>query len=406
MTDAPDAELLSQFARNGSEAAFAELVRRYVALVHSVALRHTSSPDHAQDITQAVFIILARKAGSLGRKTVLPGWLYHTARLTAANYRRARARRIHREQEAFMQATQEESPSDSIWRQMAPLLDDAMAPLSATDRDALVLRYFQNMSLLEVGMALGLKERAAQKRVSRALEKLRKFFSKRGVTLTTAVIAAGVSANSVHAAPAGLASAVTLGAVKGTTISATITTLVKGTMKTMTLLKLKLATGLGVAALLVGGAATVALSDDGNAAGSGGATGGGNAFQIGKVLDAPTADTETLTLSTTNRVTGEAANETLYVQRSGRLDQSAIDSVSVSQDPRGAWQVGFGLTASGKKEFARLTRESIGRRLAILVEGRVVSAPMVRAEITGGRGVISGNFSEQEARALARSISP
>lgn len=401
MTDTPDAELLSQFARNGSEDAFAELVRRYVGLVHSVALRHTSSPDHAQDITQAVFIILARKAGSLGRKTVLPGWLYHTARLTAANDRRARARRIHREQEAFMQATQEESPSDSIWREMTPLLDDAMARLSATDRDALVLRYFQNRSLQEVGVALGVKERAAQKRVSRALEKLRKFFSKRGVTLTASLIAAGISANSVHAAPAGLASAVTVGAVKGTTISATITTLVKGTMKTMTLLKLKLATGLGIATLLVGGAATLALSDDDNAAGS-----GGSAFQIGKVLDAPTADTEVLTLSTKNRDTGEAANETLYVQRSGRLDHSAIASVSVSQDARGAWQVGFGLTASGTREFARLTRESIGRRLAILVEGRVVSAPVVREEITGGMGLIAGDFSEQEARALAKSISP
>ncbi|MEP6664669.1 MAG: sigma factor, partial [Verrucomicrobiota bacterium] len=105
MTDAPDSELLEQFSRDDSEAAFAELVQRHIALVHSVALRHTVSQQHAQDITQAVFIVLARKAGSLGRKTVLPGWLYHTARLTAANWQRAETRRVHREQEAFMQST-------------------------------------------------------------------------------------------------------------------------------------------------------------------------------------------------------------------------------------------------------------------------------------------------------------
>ena len=74
MTDVPDDRLLEQFARNSYEEAFAALVQRHIALVHSVALRHTANPQHAEDIAQAVFVILARKAGSLGRKTVLPGW--------------------------------------------------------------------------------------------------------------------------------------------------------------------------------------------------------------------------------------------------------------------------------------------------------------------------------------------
>ena len=116
MTDVPDDRLLEQFTRDSSEEAFAALVRRHLALVHSVALRHTTNPQHAEDITQAVFIILARKAGSLGRKTVLPGWLYHTARLTAANFQRAEARRVRREQEAFMQSQLEESVNDALWR--------------------------------------------------------------------------------------------------------------------------------------------------------------------------------------------------------------------------------------------------------------------------------------------------
>ena len=181
MTDVPDDRLLEQFARNGSEDAFAALVQRHIALVHSVALRHTANPQHAEDITQAVFVILARKAWALGRKTVLPGWLYHTARLTAANLQRAEARRVRREQEAFMQSQLEESPTDNLWRELSPQLDEAMACLGTSERDALVLRYFQNKSMAEVAKFLGLEENTAQKRVSRAMEKLRKFFRKRGV---------------------------------------------------------------------------------------------------------------------------------------------------------------------------------------------------------------------------------
>src|ERR1700690_2887319 len=217
MTDVPDARLLEQFARNGSEEAFAALVRRHIALVHSVALRHTANAQHAQDITQAVFVILARKAGSLGRRTVLPGWLYHTARLTAANLQRAEMSRVRREQEAFMQSQLEEPATDALWRELSPRLDEAMAGLGASERDALVLRYFQNKSMAEVGKFLGLAENTAQKRVSRALEKLRTFFARRGVSSTTAIIAGAISANSVQAAPVALAKAVTAIAIsKGT----------------------------------------------------------------------------------------------------------------------------------------------------------------------------------------------
>ena len=250
MHDTPDAELLERFARSESEEAFAELVRRHIALVHSVALRHTENPQHAQEITQAVFIILSRKAASLGRKTVLSGWLYHTARLTAANFRRAESRRVSREQEAYMQSTLAEPSSDTIWLELAPHLDDAMEKLGATDRDAVVLRYFENKSLTEVGTALGMEERAAQKRVNRALEKLRKIFSKRGVTLTATLIASAVAANSVQAAPVGLAAAVTAAAAKGAVVGSSTMVLVKGALKLMAWTKAKTAILVGVAILL------------------------------------------------------------------------------------------------------------------------------------------------------------
>jgi len=259
MRDAPDAGLLKQFVQSESGAAFAALVERHVNLVYSTALRHTANPHHAQEITQAVFIILARKARTLPRRIVLSGWLYHTARLTAANFQRAEWRRIRREQEAYMQSTLEDHPMVTAWRELSPLLDEAMARLGPTDRDALVLRYFENKSLREVGDALGLQERAAQKRVLRGLEKLRAFFARRGVALTTAIIAGAVSANSVQAAPAGLAATLSATAAKGSAVAVSTLTLVKGALKIMAWTKAKTAMVVAAGVILTAGTTTVVV---------------------------------------------------------------------------------------------------------------------------------------------------
>ncbi|MEY4385743.1 MAG: hypothetical protein RLY20_1026 [Verrucomicrobiota bacterium] len=258
MHEPDDQALLRQYAEQNSEAAFATLVARHVDKVYSAALRRTRNAHAAEEITQAVFVILAKKSGRLGAKVILAGWLYETARLTAVTYIRSEIRRTRREQEAFMQTTLNENAEDA-WPHIAPLLDDALAGLSAADRHAVVLRYFDGKSLGEVGAALGASEDAAKKRVTRAVEKLRGWLTKRGVTLTATVLTAAISANSVQASPLGLAATVTATA-KGTLISATITTLVNTTMKTMTWLKIKFAVGVGVAALLAGGAATLAVS--------------------------------------------------------------------------------------------------------------------------------------------------
>ena len=125
MTEPNDHDLLAQYACTESEAAFASLVARHVSLVYSAALRFTGNAHHAQEITQAVFIILARKAGSLRRGTALSGWLYQTARLTAANFVKGEIRRQRREQEAYMRSSLTE-PNSAAWEQMAPLLDEAM----------------------------------------------------------------------------------------------------------------------------------------------------------------------------------------------------------------------------------------------------------------------------------------
>jgi len=260
MPEPDDIALLKQYAEEQSEAAFAGLVARYVNLVYSAALRSAGNAHAAQEITQAVFIILARKAQTLGAKTVLSGWLYQTARLTAANYLRTEIRRQNREQEAYMQAILNE-PESEAWRQIAPLLDDAMGRLGEKDRDAIVLRFFENKSLGEVGLALGASEDAAKMRVNRALEKLRQFFTKRGVGSTTTAIAENISANSVHIAPAGLAKSVTAVAIaKGAAASGSTLTLVKGALKIMAWTKAKIAVVAGVAVILATGTSLVVIN--------------------------------------------------------------------------------------------------------------------------------------------------
>src|SRR5215831_1868558 len=134
MSEVTDSDLLQQFIRNESDQAFTSIVERYINVVHSVALRHTANAHHAEEITQAVFIILARRAKSLDRKTVLSGWLYQATRLTAANFIRSEVRRSKREQEAFMQSSVEATSSQPIWAELSPLLDAAMARLRPVDR--------------------------------------------------------------------------------------------------------------------------------------------------------------------------------------------------------------------------------------------------------------------------------
>ena len=246
-----DLNLLREYARSNSEEVFAALVSRHVNLVYSVALRQTHDTHLAEEITQAVFIILARKADSLGDKTILPSWLCRTARYASANALTIQRRRQHREQEAYMQSILNEAEPAETWNQIAPMLDGAMEQLGKKDHDALVLRFFENKTFAEVGANLGASEDAAKMRVNRALEKLRKFFTKRGVSSTTAIIAGMISANSVQAAPVALAKSVTAVAiVKGSIASASTLTLIKGALKVMAWSKAKTAIAIGVAAIL------------------------------------------------------------------------------------------------------------------------------------------------------------
>ena len=158
-----------------------------------------------------------------------------------------------------MRSTLPESGPD-IWEQIAPLLDGAVEKLRQKEHDALVLRFFQDKSFREIGAALDASENAAKKRVNHALEKLRRYFSRRGVVASSALIAGMISANSVKAAPVALAkSATTVALAQGATASGAILTLIKETLKIMAWSKAKTAIVVGLAALLVAGTTATLL---------------------------------------------------------------------------------------------------------------------------------------------------
>lgn len=252
-----DAELISRYAADGSEAAFAELTRRHVDLVYSAALRLVNGDVHsAQDVTQQVFTEVARQAKRLARHPALVGWLYTTTRLMALRVNRTEQRRRAREQEAdtMNELLHHDEPS-ADWNRLRPVLEDAMHELDDTDRHAVLLRYFQNRSLNEVGAALNLNENAARMRVERALDKLRGKLARRGVTTTAAALAAAVASHAVQAAPAGFAAsistaAVAAGAVQASTLVAATKTIAMTTLqKTIVTASLAAAVGTGIYAV-------------------------------------------------------------------------------------------------------------------------------------------------------------
>lgn len=251
-----DMALLQEFAQSGSDEAFAALVARHINMVYSVALRQVGDASLAEEITQVVFIILAQKAGSLGSNTILSGWLCRTARFASANALTIQRRRQHREQEDYMQSCPSETEA---WKHIAPLLDEAMAKLGHKDHDAIVLRFFEEKTMRDVGAGLGMNETAARKRVNRAVEKLRNLLTRRGTTLSAAVIVAAISAHSVQAAPASLVATVTAASAKGAATTISSLTLLKGTLKLMAWTKLKTAAAVAAIAVLAVGTTTLAL---------------------------------------------------------------------------------------------------------------------------------------------------
>jgi RNA polymerase sigma factor (sigma-70 family) len=213
-----ETELLRRYARERSEAAFAALVEQHLGAVYGVALRQAHGDTHlAEDIAQIVFATLARKAATLVDCDVLGGWLYRTTRYAARDVIRTEVRRRKREQEAL--AMDELSPASSgevDWEALRMVLDDSMAELKDTERDAVWLRFFENRSFAEIGERLRLTENAARMRVSRALDLLHAALTRRGVQSTTAALTAALTHQPAVAVPAGLSATIAASAVAST----------------------------------------------------------------------------------------------------------------------------------------------------------------------------------------------
>ena len=190
-----DSELLRRYAMEEDEEAFGELVQRHVGLVYSAALRQVRDAHLAEDITQTVFLKLARKAKALPEGVVLAGWLHSDTRFTSLEVLRKERRRAARE------AIPMEANDENNWNELQPVIDEALAGLDTTERDAVLLRFFGDRSFAEIGAALRLAPDAARMRMNRALDKLREALEKQGIKTTAAALSAALMANLVQAAP-------------------------------------------------------------------------------------------------------------------------------------------------------------------------------------------------------------
>jgi len=236
--------LLAQYAQDGSEPAFRELVTRYIDLVYSTALRLVGADTHlAQDVAQTVFVDLARKARTLPGGVMLGGWLHQHTRFVAAKTMRGERRRQNRERQAAEMNAQDDH-SESNLAQVVPILDEAISQLDAADRSAILLRYFEQKDLRAVGEALGSSEEAARKRVSRALDELRSLLKRRGVLLSAVALSSLLATQAVTAAPAGLATS-----IAGTALTSATSATSLLNVLAMTKTKLVLATAVLIAAV-------------------------------------------------------------------------------------------------------------------------------------------------------------
>jgi RNA polymerase sigma factor (sigma-70 family) len=240
-----DRELIAAYVRDGSNTAFGELVRRHIAWVYSIANRQVGNAALAEDVAQSVFVLLARKAGSLQSQTVLAGWLFRTTRFVANRALRAERRRRLREQTAARMIQTITTPhiNEAGWDKLEPQIDEAVANLSESDRLAILLRFYEKKSLVEVGGHLGVSEEAAKKRVSRAIERMRTFLIRRGVPGGAAVLTKILGEHTVQSVPHGLTSSVLKTIAKPLPSSGNLPPLVKETLAAWRWAKLKILGG-------------------------------------------------------------------------------------------------------------------------------------------------------------------
>jgi RNA polymerase sigma factor (sigma-70 family) len=255
--DEDDRLLLAQ-AASGSREALGAIARRYVGFVYNAALRQVRDPHLAEDVTQAVFVILARKVDRLVSGTVLHAWLFTTTRYAARNALKMQSRRIHHEARAAKGRGEEVRQAPEI----TPLLDEALAELGEVDRSAVLLSYFGERSWREVGTAIGSSEDAARKRVGRAVAQMRRFFARNGMHVSSGAVASGLASAARAAAPPGLADSVVAGCITAAAASPAAVSagsaggIAEGVLSMMTVAKIKVAAAFAIGFLVTLGFAS------------------------------------------------------------------------------------------------------------------------------------------------------
>ncbi len=264
VTPRTDWALLRRYVESNSQDAFAALVSRHLSMVYTTCLRELRDASLAEDAAQSVFIILAAKASKLSARTNLAGWLFQTARFAAKNARTRQTRRERHELEAMRQSIQARTEhEDAAWGDAEPFINQAVAKLSPGEREAILLRYWDNLRLAEVGASLGVTEEAARKRITRALMRLRTQLERQGVALGAATLAAALSAKAAHSAPPALAPSIAritlhttgVGVLNLGLIPPAAQQLSKGTLKAMKVAQLKTIGAVAAATVVAGGAA-------------------------------------------------------------------------------------------------------------------------------------------------------
>jgi RNA polymerase sigma factor (sigma-70 family) len=261
-----DVELLEKH-REGSEQAFADLVQRHLAWVFSVARRRVRDPHLAEDVAQAVFILLHRKAPRFGEDRAMMGWLHKTTCYATAVAMRSLQRRRRRETAAASLAPRTtEVQTEPQWQALAPMLDELVGQLGTPDREAILLRFYGNLTFAQVGAQTGVSEEAARKRVQRALEKLRRLAAQRGMSGTAASLGTTLAAHVIESLPPGLVSSITAGAsaAAGSAAAASSAHIVKGVTLMMAYSSAKIA-AVAAAILLVVLSGVFLISRDWNA---------------------------------------------------------------------------------------------------------------------------------------------
>jgi RNA polymerase sigma factor (sigma-70 family) len=253
----PDAELLERFVRRCEDPAFEALVKRHGPMVLGVCRRVLHHRDDAEDACQATFLVLARRAASIGKRASVGSWLYKVAYHMAVRARKQAA--VRRMRECTAPARTAADPlAEVTGRELLTLLDEELQSLPERYRGPLIHCYLEGQTRDEAARQLGCSESTVNRRLDQGKEQLRKRLARRGLSLSAALMTLVLTQNATSGALAASLLAATIKAglaaatrgVIGSLVSPRVAALANGALRATRLAKLKIATALLLATSL------------------------------------------------------------------------------------------------------------------------------------------------------------